>query len=208
MAKAPLAKAPLAKAPLAKAPPAKAPAAKAAKTAAASKASAGKKPPSAIDTDLLRSIAQLLSETNVGEIEVRKGDLKVRVSRHVPAAAAPVAVTAAPAAPAQATAAPPAAAMPVPSPMAPPVLTAAATAAAHPGAVNSPMVGTGYRKPSPDAKNFVEVGSVVKAGDKLMLIEAMKTFNDIVAPKAGTVTAILIEDGQPVEFGQTLFVIE
>ena len=85
----------------------------------------------------------------------------------------------------------------------PPVATSA-----HPGAVKSPMVGTAYRKPSPDAKNFVEVGSAVKAGDKLMLIEAMKTFNDIVAPKAGLVSAILIEDGQPVEFGQTLFVIE
>ena len=74
--------------------------------------------------------------------------------------------------------------------------------------VKSPMVGTGYRKASPEAKNFVELGSVVKAGEKLMLIEAMKTFNDIVAPQAGTVTAILIEDGQPIEFGQTLFVIE
>jgi acetyl-CoA carboxylase biotin carboxyl carrier protein len=84
----------------------------------------------------------------------------------------------------------------------------AAEAASHAGAVKSPMVGTGYRKPSPDAKNFIEVGSVVKAGDRLLLIEAMKTFNDIVAPKAGTVTAILIEDGQPVEFGQTLVVIE
>ena len=70
------------------------------------------------------------------------------------------------------------------------------------------MVGTAYRRPSPDAKAFVEVGSVVKAGEKILLIEAMKTFNEIVAPRAGTITAILVEDGQPVEFGETLLVIE
>jgi acetyl-CoA carboxylase biotin carboxyl carrier protein len=140
------------------------------------KAKAAKKPAKPafpIDTDLVRVIANLLTETNVGEIEVKKGDLKVRVSR--PRADKP---------------------------------SAAADAAGHPGAVKSPMVGTAYRKPNPEAKNFVDVGSSVKAGDKLMLIEAMKTFNDIVAPRAGTVSAILIDDGQPVEFGQTLFVIE
>ena len=70
------------------------------------------------------------------------------------------------------------------------------------------MVGTAYRRPSPDAKAFVEVGSVVKAGEKILLIEAMKTFNEIVAPRAGTVTAVLVEDGQPVEFGEALIVIE
>jgi acetyl-CoA carboxylase biotin carboxyl carrier protein len=152
--------------------------------------------PQGIDTDLVRAIAQLLTETNVGEIEVAKGDLKVRVARHSgavfaapPVSMAPVAIAAAPVV---------AAAMP----------SSAAEAAAHPGAVKSPMVGTAYRKPSPDAKNFIEVGAQVKAGDKLLLIEAMKTFNDIVAPKAGTVTAIFTDDGQPVEFGQTLIVIE
>jgi acetyl-CoA carboxylase biotin carboxyl carrier protein len=174
-----------------------------AKTPAA-KISAPKAPkiPSAIDTDLVRAIAQLLTETNVGEIEVAKGDLKVRVARYSgaptaqPPAYAPIAH---------------AASAPVVVAQAAPVAVAASTAAeaaSHPGAVSSPMVGTAYRKPAPDAKNFVEIGSVVKAGDKLLLIEAMKTFNDIVAPRAGTVTAIFTEDGQPVEFGQTLFVIE
>jgi acetyl-CoA carboxylase biotin carboxyl carrier protein len=90
----------------------------------------------------------------------------------------------------------------------PAAVAPASDAAANPGAVKSPMVGTAYRKPSPDAKNFVEVGSVVKAGDKILLIEAMKTFNDIVAPRSGTVTAIMVDDAQPVEFGQTLLVIE
>ncbi len=185
---------------------AKAPAAKGAKKTSTAKsaspaAKTSSKPSFAIDTDLVRAIAQLLSETNVGEIEVKKGDLKVRVARHSPAAAtAPVMMAAAPA--------PVAVAAPSPMSAAKTASSAAAEAAAHPGAVKSPMVGTAYRKPSPDAKNFVELGSAVKAGEKIMLIEAMKTFNDIAAPKAGTVTAILIEDGQPVEFGQTLFVIE
>jgi acetyl-CoA carboxylase biotin carboxyl carrier protein len=166
---------------------AKTPAAKAPKT------------PSAIDTDLVRAIAQLLTETNVGEIEVAKGDLKVRVARFSGAPAAhSVAYAPAPAAPPVMTQAAAAAT----------AVSTAAEAASHPGAVTSPMVGTAYRKPTPESKNFVEIGSVVKAGDKLLLIEAMKTFNDIVAPKAGTVTATFAEDGQPVEFGQTLFVIE
>ncbi len=189
---------------------AKAQAAKAAKTSASGAGSAAARSSSSaapaarsaggIDTDLVRSIANLLAETNVGEIEIKKGDLKIRVSRQVSVAAtaAPVAMAATPVTPAPAPA-------PAAAPAAPPP---PAAASAHPGAVKSPMVGTAYRKPSPDAKNFVEVGSVVKAGDKLMLIEAMKTFNDIVAPKSGLVSAILIEDGQPVEFGQTLFVIE
>ncbi len=146
----------------------------------------------------MRAIAALLAETNVGEIEVKKGDLKVRVSRF---GGAPV--------PHVVHAAPPAAApAPAPAIAAAPTPAPAADAGAHPGAVKSPMVGTAYRKPSPDAKNFVEVGSAVKAGEKLLLIEAMKTFNDIVAPKGGVVSAILVDDGQPVEFGQTLFVIE
>lgn len=155
----------------------------------------------AIDTDLVRAIAELLTETNVGEIEVSKGDLKVRVARHGPVAmAAPMMTHVAPAAHA-----------PSPGPaVAPerPTIAKPADAAAHPGAVKSPMVGTAYRKPSPEAQNFVEIGSAVKAGQKLMLIEAMKTFNDITAAVSGTVTAIFIDDGQPVEFGQVLFVIE
>jgi acetyl-CoA carboxylase biotin carboxyl carrier protein len=162
------------------------------------KAPAPKAPrtPAAIDTDLVRAIAQLLTETNVGEIEVAKGDLKVRVARHsgVAFAAAPTMAASA------VVAAPQAAATGAPA--------KPADVAAHPGTVKSPMVGTAYRKPSPEAKNFVEIGSTVKAGDKLLLIEAMKTFNDITAPSAGTVTAILVDDAQPVEFGQPLFVIE
>jgi acetyl-CoA carboxylase biotin carboxyl carrier protein len=160
------------------------------------------KPSFPIDTDLVRVIANLLSETNVGEIEVKKGDLKVRVSRFGGVAAAAPAVHVAPAM----AAAP--VASPAPGTSRADKPSAASDAAAHPGAVKSPMVGTAYRKPNPDAKNFVEVGASVKAGEKLLLIEAMKTFNDIVAPKGGTVTAIMVEDGQPVEFGQTLFVIE
>ncbi|MCA1953492.1 MAG: acetyl-CoA carboxylase biotin carboxyl carrier protein, partial [Hyphomicrobiales bacterium] len=85
---------------------------------------------------------------------------------------------------------------------------AAADLGAHPGAVRSPMVGTAYRRPSPGANAFIEIGTQVKAGDKLLLVEAMKTFNEIVAPKAGTVTHILVEDGQPVEYGEPLVVIE
>jgi acetyl-CoA carboxylase biotin carboxyl carrier protein len=180
---------------------AKAPAAGTRKASGAKAKTARKpaRPALPIDTDLVKAIANLLTETNVGEIEVKKGDLKVRVSRH---GGAPFAM--------------PAAYAPPPSPVAAPIPIVgrvdspapAADAAGHPGAVKSPMVGTAYRKPNPEAKNFVEVGSSVKAGDKLMLIEAMKTFNDIVAHKAGTVSAILIDDGQPVEFGQTLFVIE
>lgn len=153
-----------------------------------------------IDTDLIRAIANLLSETQVGEIEIKKGDLKVRVSRQGSTVAyhpAPVAVAAAPAP-----------ALPASSATEAPAAVKATDAASHPGAVKSPMVGTAYRKSSPDAKNFVEIGSKVKAGEKLLLIEAMKTFNDITAPVAGTVTAVLIDDAQPVEFGQTLFVIE
>lgn len=130
------------------------------------------KPAYPIDTDLVRVIANLLAETNVGEIEVKKGDLKVRVSRHggAPVAAAPMFAAPAPIASPQVAA-------PVVSTRADKVDVQAGDVAGHPGAVNSPMVGTAFRKPNPDAKNFVEVGSAVKAGDKLLLIEAMKTFN-------------------------------
>lgn len=150
---------------------------------------------SPIDPELVRELAQLLNETDLSEIEVEKGDLRVRVARtisatvQVPMAAAPVA------------AAPAAIAVSAP-------LDATKPAAAHPGAVTSPMVGTAYRRPSPEAKPFVEIGSEVKAGERVLLVEAMKTFNDIVAPRAGKVTAILVEDGQPVEYGEPLLVIE
>lgn len=148
---------------------------------------------SPIDPELVRELAQLLNETDLTEIEVQKDDLRVRVARNISAtvqvpvaAPAPVAVAAAPA----------------------PAALDSKPAANHPGSVTSPMVGTAYRRPSPDAKPFVEIGSEVKVGDRILLVEAMKTFNDIVAPRAGKVTAILVEDGQPVEYGEPLLVIE
>lgn len=155
---------------------------------------------SPIDTDFVRELALLVAETGLSEIEVEKGDLKIRVARTLTVAApvtiaAPAPAAAAHAAPAQAAAAPAPA-------------SSAASLKDHPGAVKSPMVGTAYRRPSPDAKPFVEVGSAVKAGDRLFLVEAMKTFNDIVAPKAGVVTAVLVDDGQPVEYDEPMCVIE
>lgn len=151
-----------------------------------------------IDPNFVREIATLISETNLTEIEVAKGDLKIRVARQVTVQAAPVqhVMAAAPAA-APVAAAPVAAAAP-----------AASDVSAHPGAVRSPMVGTAYLRPSPGADPFIGVGSTVKAGDKILLVEAMKTFNEINAPRAGTITHILVEDGQPVEYGQALVVIE
>ncbi len=152
-----------------------------------------------IDAKLVRRLAQMLTETDLSEIEVEKGDLRIRVARTITAAT----VTVAAPAPAHAVMAPPPVAA-APAPAAAAVLDAGL----HPGAVSSPMVGTAYRRPSPDAKAFVEIGSQVKAGEKVLLVEAMKTFNEIVAPRAGTVTAILVEDGQPVEYGEPLLVIE
>jgi acetyl-CoA carboxylase biotin carboxyl carrier protein len=152
---------------------------------------------SPFDPELVRELATLIADTDLTEIEIEKGDLRIRVARTVTAT-----VTVPVAAPQVAAAAPP----PPPAPAM--AVPAAATGKSHPGAVPSPMVGTAYRKSSPDAKNFVEVGSKVEAGDKLLLIEAMKTFNDITAPRAGTVTAIFVEDGQPVEYGEPLLVIE
>ena len=153
---------------------------------------------SPFDPELVRELATLLADTDLTEIEVEKGDLRIRVARTL-AASVNVPVAA------------PAAHVPVTVPAPPPVpKTAAESAAAGPppGTITSPMVGTAYRKPSPEAKPFIEVGSRVEINDKLLLIEAMKTFNDIVAPRAGTVTAIFVEDGQPVEYGEPLLVIE
>ena len=152
------------------------------------------------DPDLVRELANLIASTDLSEIEVEKGDLRIRVARMVTAAVT-VPLAAAPAAPAPA-------AVVAPPPTAAETAAAAKPGAPHPGAVLSPMVGTAYRKPSPEAKSFVEIGSKVQAGDKVLLIEAMKTFNDIVAPRAGTVTALYVEDGTPVEYGEPLLVIE
>lgn len=146
------------------------------------------------DTDLVREIAELIKQTDLTEIEVEKGDLRIYVSRQI---------TTHVQVPAAAQVAAPSVSLPATTHVAAPQKSAT-----HPGTVPSPMVGTAYRRPSPDAKPFVDVGSVVKAGEKIILVEAMKTFNDIVAPRDGTVTAIFVEDGTPVEYGEPLMVIE
>lgn len=144
-----------------------------------------------VDRDLIRDLATLLDETNLSEIEIEQAGLRVRVARNLSVAASV-----------------PAAAAPMMA-LAPVVASAGAVdVAKHPGSVPSPMVGTAYIASEPGAKPFVEVGSKVKAGDTLLIIEAMKTMNQIPAPRTGTVTQILFEDGQPVEFGEPLMVIE
>lgn len=147
----------------------------------------------AIDSKLVRELAEMLGETGLSEIEVEDGDRKIRVARSI-TAAAPVAFAAP---------APVAAAAPAPAAAAP----AAAPAEDHANAVKSPMVGTAYLAPEPSAPNFVSVGQTVKAGDTLLIVEAMKVMNAITAPAAGTVKAILVENAQPVEFDQPLVVI-
>jgi len=151
-----------------------------------------------IDSKLVRELAELLGETGLSEIEVEDGDRKIRVARTI--SAAPVASVAVAAAPAPVAAAAPAAAAPtVPAEPAAPSMA---------NAVKSPMVGTSYLSPEPGAAPFVSVGATVKIGDPLLIIEAMKVMNPITAERAGKVTAILVEDGQPVEFDQPLVVIE
>ncbi|MCO5065972.1 MAG: acetyl-CoA carboxylase biotin carboxyl carrier protein [Rhizobiaceae bacterium] len=149
---------------------------------------------SAVDQQLIRDLAGILNDTNLTEIEVELGDLKVRVSRGGTAV--------------QAYAAPAYAPAPGPAPAAPAQAAAAPSAEPSRNAVLSPMVGTAYAAPSPGAKVFVEVGQQVKEGQTLLIIEAMKTMNQIPAPRSGTVTAIMFEDAQPVEFGEPLVVIE
>ena len=149
---------------------------------------------------LIRELAQLLNDTGLSEIEIEKSGLKIRVARSLTVAASvPAAAHYAPA-PAAAPAGPGA---PAPAPAA-----AGGDPAKHPGAVKSPMVGTAYRSPDPKAPPFVEVGARVQQGDTLLIIEAMKTMNQIPAPRAGTVTAVMVENGQPVEFGEPLVIIE
>jgi acetyl-CoA carboxylase biotin carboxyl carrier protein len=158
-------------------------------------------PASSIDPHLVERLGEIANRLDLSEIEVAQGDLHIRVARQISVAAAAVPIATVPTAiPAAAAAAPP------PSPAAPPAQ--AADFGAHPGTVKSPMVGTVYLRPSPESPLFIEAGMPVKAGDKLLLIEAMKTFNEIVAPRTGVVTAILVEDSQPVEFAQPLVVIE
>ena len=146
-----------------------------------------------VDVTLVRQLAELLDKTGLSEIEVEDKDRKIRVARTLQAAAVQVA---APVAAAPAPVAAPAAAAPVQAP------------ADHPGAVKSPMVGTVYLAPSPDAADFISVGATVKEGDTLLIIEAMKVMNTIAAPRGGKVTQILVANAQPVEFDQPLVVIE
>ncbi|MGJ0396190.1 MAG: acetyl-CoA carboxylase biotin carboxyl carrier protein [Methylocystis sp.] len=157
----------------------------------------------AIDADLLRTIAELVAGSDLTEFEVEKGDLRIRAARTPTAAIASVVAP-----PPPAIHPLPGVAAPQPKPALSPAPAPAPPAAEFADAVKSPMVGTAYLRPNPDAKPFVEIGSRVSTGDKLLLIEAMKTFNDIVATKSGVVTAILVEDGQPVEYGEPLLVIE
>ena len=159
-------------------------------------------PKKPFDTDFIRDLAMLVAETDLSEIEVEQGDLRIRVARNVQIVA-PVTV-AAPTAAHHAPAAAPIAAAPV-APAAPAVETGWAD---HPGVVKSPMVGTCYRSPSPGSAAFVDVGTRVREGQTLLIVEAMKTMNQIPAPKAGVVTAILVEDAAPVEYGEPLVVIE
>ncbi len=147
-----------------------------------------------IDKGLIRDLANILNDTDLTEIEVEQDDLRIRVSRQgaTQYVQAPVAPSFAPAA-----AAPTAAAAPAP-----------VAAADNKNAVTAPMVGTIYLAPAPGARAFVEVGTMVKEGQTLLIIEAMKTMNQIPSPRAGKVTEILVNDSQPVEFGQPLVIIE
>lgn len=147
-----------------------------------------------INADAVRQLAKLLDETGLTEIEYATGAFRVRVSRQQTVV--------------QEAAAPAAAAAPVATPVAAPALVEKAYDATHPGAVKSPMVGTGYLSPEPGAPAFVAVGDRVKEGQTLMLVEAMKTFNEIKSPRAGTVRKILIENQQPVEYGDVLMIID
>ena len=147
----------------------------------------------AVDAEAIRELARLLDETGLTEIELENSGARLRVARQpMPAAPArPVVGSEAPAAPAAIA-----------------DRGAPSDPAKHPGLVTSPMVGTAYLGPEPGARPFVEVGSRVRIGDTLLIVEAMKTMNQIPAPRAGAVIQILIEDGQPVEFGEPLMIIE
>jgi acetyl-CoA carboxylase biotin carboxyl carrier protein len=146
---------------------------------------------SIVDEELIRRLAELLSETGLTEIEVERDDARVRVARNAAAAPPPPAT---------------------PTPPAPPPREVRedkpAEPAVHPGTVLSPIVGTAYRSPEPGAPPFVNVGDVVAEGDTLLIVEAMKTMNQIPAPRAGKVTQILVDDGQPVEYDEPLMILE
>ena len=157
-----------------------------------------KAPADPFDARLVRKLADILTETGLSEIEVEHGELKIRVAKQLTAAAAPVHYA------------------PAPAPMAAASASAAAAPAAAPAVaaraagdeVKSPMVGTIYLQPNPTSPIFVKVGDMVEAGQTLFIVEAMKTMNPIPAPRAGKIVEILVEDGQPVEFGEPLAIIE
>jgi acetyl-CoA carboxylase biotin carboxyl carrier protein len=144
-----------------------------------------------LEGKLIRDLAAILGETGLSEIEIEKAGLRIRVARQVQVVAAAHTVSHAPSAGGGAAAAP-----------------TKSDVATHPGLVASPMVGTAYVAPSPGAAVFVKVGDTVKEGQTLLIIEAMKTMNQIPAPRAGRVTQIIVSDGQPVEFGEPLMIIE
>lgn len=147
-----------------------------------------------VDHDIIRELADLLTETGLTEIEIEQNGLRVRVARGMTASAV----------------VPPTASAPMPAKRPEEAVAPGGEldAASHPGAIKSPMVGTLYRAPEPGAPPFVEVGTSVRKGQTVCIVEAMKTMNQIPAHKAGTVTAILVEDGQPVEFGEPLVIVE
>ena len=152
------------------------------------------------DPATIRELAQILRDSDLTEIELVDNDMRVKLVRQV--TVAPMAMPVAAAAHAAPSAALPAAAAPAPA------APSAEIDADHPGAVNSPMVGVAYLSSEPTAAPFVTVGSKVTQGQTLLLIEAMKTYNQIKAPRAGTVTRILVESGTPVEFGEPLMIVE
>lgn len=153
-----------------------------------------------IDSKLVRELADILKDTELTEIEVERGELKIRVARKMEAAPA-IHYAAAPAA------SPAPAAAPTPVASSAPEASPAGETKSKAGAITSPMVGTAYLRPSPDAEQFKKPGDSVKEGETILLVEAMKTFNPITAPKSGTLTELLVEDAQPVEYGEALFVI-
>ena len=154
-----------------------------------------KTPKTLIDRELIQELSKLLEETGLTEIEIEQDGSRIRVARGAIAQAAPTMVV--PAKPLATSAQPVGESA-----------SASIDPAKHPGVVISPMVGTAYASPEPGAKAFIEIGSKVKAGDTLLIVEAMKTMNQIPAPRGGTVIQILFEDGQPVEFGEPLVIIE
>jgi acetyl-CoA carboxylase biotin carboxyl carrier protein len=146
-----------------------------------------------VDHDLIRELARLLDETGLTEIEFERNGQRVRVARHGTAIVAPSAASTRPTALLE---------------QAEHAESASADPAKHPGLVSSPMVGTAYLGPEPGARPFVDVGTHVSVGETLLIVEAMKTMNHIPSPHAGTVIQVLVEDGQPVEFGEPLMIIE